>query len=162
MSKSQHLAGAISPSIDSLFAFSHAICPLSARVKCSQGHWSLQKKELPKWFNLMTSSKKKRPRQAVRMQSCVQNCSETTLHAEFWTKYGERIRMIRSKNEYNPSTVVVFGISKVQYIFQVQQLLGMSEAGAQEEILKVDPAPPLWEIFLTKSQPRKCPTKCTL
>lgn len=34
----------------------------------------------------------------------------------------------------------------------------MSEVGAQEEILKVDPATPLWEIFLTKSQP-KCPAK---
>ena len=32
-----------------------------SHLKCFPGDWSLQKKLLPKWFSLITSSKKKRP-----------------------------------------------------------------------------------------------------
>lgn len=141
MSKSQHLAGAIAPSIDSLFACSHAICPQSARVKCSRGHWSLQKKELPKWFNLMTSSKKKRPHQDAEL------CSEL-----FRNRPEHDLLLI-----FNEIWSSVWKSAKYSTFHLNQPTFGMSEVGAQEEILKVDPATPLWEIFLTKSQARKCP-----
>jgi hypothetical protein len=94
------------------------------------------------------------------MQSCVQNCSETAPHMICWI-FNEIWSSVCFKEQYNLlllSPVVANLGSAYSTVHSTSTAKRMSEVGAQEEILKVDPATPLWEIFLTKSQP-KCPAK---